>query len=372
MVIAWLFIGVDLLRVLGTRRGIAVVIVTAISTIFLYAAYGDPDLPGHRRPRMEEGTRLEPRPLVQAGRDHRADLDHRPDVPVLVPDVGQHLVAVHGRDRAVPARLLLRVGPQALPGPQGPGRASRSSPRSSGSSRQARRAGGASLDRRVLRPSGPAGAGRPAPPAPEDHGEARDHERDARQARPARGAEARSATGSIDTLVVALTDMQGRLMGKRVQGQAFLDGVIDHGAHFCTYLLGTDMEMNTPDGLRADELGDRLRRLDRRLRSGTRCGSCPGWRRRRSSSRTPSTRTTHTEIPVSPRTMLKRRSSSAAEHGLPGQGRLGVRVLPADRYLRDRPAQGLRRPGALRLPTTRTITCSRRPRREPMHGCCAI
>ena len=54
--------------------------------------------------------------------------------------------------------------------------------------------------------------------------------------------------GSIDTLVVALTDMQGRLMGKRVQGQAFLNGAIDHGAHFCTYLLGTDMEMNTPDG----------------------------------------------------------------------------------------------------------------------------
>src|SRR5437588_6365630 len=54
--------------------------------------------------------------------------------------------------------------------------------------------------------------------------------------------------GEIDTLIVALTDMQGRLMGKRVQGQAFLNGAIDHGAHFCTYLLGTDMEMNTPDG----------------------------------------------------------------------------------------------------------------------------
>ena len=54
--------------------------------------------------------------------------------------------------------------------------------------------------------------------------------------------------GEIDTLVVAITDMQGRLMGKRVQAQAFLDGVIDHGAHFCTYLLGTDMEMTTPDG----------------------------------------------------------------------------------------------------------------------------
>jgi glutamine synthetase len=54
--------------------------------------------------------------------------------------------------------------------------------------------------------------------------------------------------GQIDTIVVAITDMQGRLMGKRVQGQAFLDGVIAHGAHFCTYLLGTDMEMNTPEG----------------------------------------------------------------------------------------------------------------------------
>src|SRR5512135_2471860 len=62
--------------------------------------------------------------------------------------------------------------------------------------------------------------------------------------------EAMVRDGRIDTLIVALTDMQGRLMGKRVQAQAFLNGVIDHGAHFCTYLLGTDMEMNTPDGFR--------------------------------------------------------------------------------------------------------------------------
>jgi glutamine synthetase len=60
--------------------------------------------------------------------------------------------------------------------------------------------------------------------------------------------EAAVRDGRIDTIVVAFTDMQGRLMGKRVHGQAFLDGVIDHGAHFCTYLLGTDMEMNTPEG----------------------------------------------------------------------------------------------------------------------------
>ena len=62
--------------------------------------------------------------------------------------------------------------------------------------------------------------------------------------------EAMVRDGRIDTIVVAFTDMQGRLMGKRVQGQAFLDGVISHGAHFCTYLLGTDMEMETPEGFR--------------------------------------------------------------------------------------------------------------------------
>ena len=76
--------------------------------------------------------------------------------------------------------------------------------------------------------------------------------------------EAMVQDGGSTRSIVAITDMQGRLMGKRVQAQAFLDGVIDHGAHFCTYLLGTDMEMNTPDGFRPHELGDRLRRLDRR------------------------------------------------------------------------------------------------------------
>src|ERR1035441_9649878 len=43
----------------------------------------------------------------------------------------------------------------------------------------------------------------------------------------------------IYKLVVAITAMQGRLMGKRVQAEAFLAGVIDHGARFCTCLLGT-------------------------------------------------------------------------------------------------------------------------------------
>ncbi|MGH2532018.1 MAG: glutamine synthetase family protein [Thermomicrobiales bacterium] len=54
--------------------------------------------------------------------------------------------------------------------------------------------------------------------------------------------------GEIDTVVCAVCDMQGRLVGKRVTGHYFVAHCLDHGTHFCTYLLGTDMELNTPDG----------------------------------------------------------------------------------------------------------------------------
>ena len=103
-------------------RGIAVVIVTAISTIFLYAAYARADLSRHDHRGVEEGAGLEPGPMVPADRDHRPDLDRGPDVPVLVPDLGEHQLAVHGGDRALPAGLLLRLGPAQLQGSTRDGR----------------------------------------------------------------------------------------------------------------------------------------------------------------------------------------------------------------------------------------------------------
>jgi glutamine synthetase len=54
--------------------------------------------------------------------------------------------------------------------------------------------------------------------------------------------------GDIDTLMIAIVDMQGRLMGKRLTADYCLRGGLRKGTHFCTYLLGTDMEMNTPPG----------------------------------------------------------------------------------------------------------------------------
>jgi glutamine synthetase len=54
--------------------------------------------------------------------------------------------------------------------------------------------------------------------------------------------------GEIDNLMIAIVDMQGRLMGKRLTADYCLRGGLRKGTHFCTYLLGTDMEMNTPPG----------------------------------------------------------------------------------------------------------------------------
>ena len=56
------------------------------------------------------------------------------------------------------------------------------------------------------------------------------------------------STGSIDTVVAAFTDMQGRLVGKRIQGEYFVEDVVDHGIEGCDYLLALDMEMDPVPG----------------------------------------------------------------------------------------------------------------------------
>src|SRR5690349_11332954 len=62
--------------------------------------------------------------------------------------------------------------------------------------------------------------------------------------------ELRSAAGAgeIDTVVLAFTDMQGRLQGKRLSAEFFLDEVAEHFSEGCNYLLAVDVDMNTVDG----------------------------------------------------------------------------------------------------------------------------
>src|SRR3954453_10408745 len=54
--------------------------------------------------------------------------------------------------------------------------------------------------------------------------------------------------GAIDTVVTAFTDMQGRLFGKRIQVEYFLDEVVEEGIEGCNYLLALDMEMDPIPG----------------------------------------------------------------------------------------------------------------------------
>ncbi|MGC5050676.1 glutamine synthetase family protein [Micromonospora sp. DT48] len=56
------------------------------------------------------------------------------------------------------------------------------------------------------------------------------------------------AEGEIDTVALALVDMQGRLQGKRFHAPYFLDQVVAHGSEGCNYLLAVDVDMNTVDG----------------------------------------------------------------------------------------------------------------------------
>ncbi len=54
--------------------------------------------------------------------------------------------------------------------------------------------------------------------------------------------------GEIDTVIVAITDMQGRLQGKRIDGDFFAREYLDGSVEGCSYVLASDVDMRTVDG----------------------------------------------------------------------------------------------------------------------------
>ena len=121
------------------------------------------------------------------------------------------------------------------------------------------------------------------------------------------------ARGETDTVVLAFTDMQGRLQGKLLHAQFFLDSVLEHGTEGCNYLLAVDTEMNTIDGYDITSwekgYGDMLFDLDlstiRRLpyREGSVMIQCD------------LNATDGTPVAVSPRAMLRKQVDAAAKLG---------------------------------------------------------
>src|SRR5882724_3490310 len=72
--------------------------------------------------------------------------------------------------------------------------------------------------------------------------------------------------GAIDTVIVALPDPFGRLVGKRFRSDVFLDSVLKHGTHGCNYLLTVNIEMDPLEGFKVANweagFGDFLLRPD--------------------------------------------------------------------------------------------------------------
>ncbi|MEM7489839.1 MAG: glutamine synthetase family protein [Pseudomonadota bacterium] len=121
-------------------------------------------------------------------------------------------------------------------------------------------------------------------------------------------------TGAYDTVLVAMVDMQGRLMGKRFTLSNFLAAGQEE-THCCNYLLATDLEMATPGGYAATSweqgYGDYVMKPDLgTLRpipwmEGTALVLCDVLDHH-----------THAPVPHSPREMLKAQVARAEAMGL--------------------------------------------------------
>jgi glutamine synthetase len=120
--------------------------------------------------------------------------------------------------------------------------------------------------------------------------------------------------GTIDTVLVCMVDMQGRLMGKRFHVSNFLESAWKE-THCCNYLLATDLEMATPDGYKSTSwaagYGDYVIKPDMdTLRpvtwlEGTAMVLCDVLDHH-----------THAPVPHSPRQILKKQIARLTEMGL--------------------------------------------------------
>lgn len=119
--------------------------------------------------------------------------------------------------------------------------------------------------------------------------------------------------GEIDTVLVAATDMQGRLMGKRFLAQFFVDGGYKE-THCCDYLLTVDMEMTTVQGYKSSSwqtgYGDYVLKPD--LGTLRRIPWLPGTALCLADMLD---HHTHEEVPHAPRTILKKQVARARAMG---------------------------------------------------------
>ncbi|MFE2955151.1 glutamine synthetase family protein [Nocardia tengchongensis] len=130
---------------------------------------------------------------------------------------------------------------------------------------------------------------------------------------------ARVEAGTLDTVLVAMTDMQGRLQGKRCSAQFFVDEILDHATEACNYLLAVDVEMTTVDGYEMSSwdtgYGDFVLRPD--LATLRLLPWLPGTALVLCDVEQVDTHGNHGQpVPASPRQVLRTQLDRLAEHGL--------------------------------------------------------
>jgi glutamine synthetase len=147
--------------------------------------------------------------------------------------------------------------------------------------------------------------------------------------------------GKVDTVLVAMTDMQGRLQGKRCSARFFLEEVVPNATEACNYLLAVDVEMNTVGGYELSSwergYGDFVLRPDlSTLRNvpwhpGTALVLCDVERVE-----------DHSPVPVSPRQVLRRQFDRLAERGLAAYVGTELEFMVFDDTYEDAFAKGYR------------------------------
>lgn len=122
------------------------------------------------------------------------------------------------------------------------------------------------------------------------------------------------ASGAIDTVVVAFTDLYGRFMGKRFDAEFFVEDIHQQGTHGCDYLLTVDMEMEPVPGYHYAnwELGYG----DFHLLPDLSTLRIASWLDRSALVLCDvEEEKTHRLVPYAPRTLLRQQIDRAAEHG---------------------------------------------------------
>ena len=155
------------------------------------------------------------------------------------------------------------------------------------------------------------------------------------------------AAGEIDTVVVAFADMAGQLIGKRFHAEYFLDARA-RGDPRLQLSARQRHRYGAGARLRGGELGPRLWRF--RAEARPRDAAAHPLARRDGARRWPtSSIIITTDVPHSPRAMLKRQIARLDRARDEGDLRLRARILSVRRDLRGAPRQGLPRSEDRRL-----------------------